>query len=158
MSEYEGLNLAQLMDRMHDLVVPDPVSYMPETIGWWVFCLWILATTTLVCVHRIIRYRRGRYRREALSMLDEIEKTRAWDGQAAEIATLVKRVALAAYDRKNVADLYGERWAAFLIESSNGDLLVAEGADLIARAAYANDLNPLLLYEPVKRWIVCHHV
>ena len=31
---FEGLNLPQLMDLMHGLVYPDPVSWMPQTIGW----------------------------------------------------------------------------------------------------------------------------
>ena len=33
-NEYEGLNLPQLLELMHDLVVPDSVSRMPEGPGW----------------------------------------------------------------------------------------------------------------------------
>ena len=45
---FEGLNLPQLLDLMHELAVPEPVPWLPQTPGWWVFCGWALAVTALL--------------------------------------------------------------------------------------------------------------
>lgn len=51
MNDYEGLNLPQLLDLMHDIVVPDPVSWLPQTAGWLVMTGWLLVVVLLVAYH-----------------------------------------------------------------------------------------------------------
>ena len=158
MTEYEGLQLSQLMDLMHDLVRPEPVVWTPQTIGWAVVAVWAVTVVAILLWHFIRRWRRNRYRREAMQELSDLESQEGLDGQAvaSAIATILKRTALAAYDRPQVADLYGQEWADFLCTSSANDSVVQEHAVAISNAAYAKDANGAELYMPVRRWIKVH--
>jgi hypothetical protein len=157
-SGYEGLNLPQLLELMHELELPTPVSMAPETPGWWVLAAW-LGGVVLVGAGELIRRRnRNRYRREAESMLDGIA-ARADDdpaGSARDIAALLKRTALAAYPREAVAPLYGARWSAFLSRTTGDDPEIAAAADALALSAYRADADGRSLLSPARRWIRLH--
>ena len=151
---YEGLNLSQLLDLMHGIAVPEPVSWMPVTEGWWVLGIWLFAAFGLSLARYLYRRRRNAYRREALGLLDEIDVTAA--GAAADVALIVKRTALAAYARNEVASLHGAAWARFLIESARHDRHVEQSAELIAAAAYREAVDATEIVEPAKRWVKVH--
>ncbi len=157
MSQYDGLNLPQLLDRMHSLEMPDAVSWIPQTFGWWVLVAWAIVLAALG-IWRFVAYRRrNRYRREALVLLAAIESHAGGRPQAAgQIAALLKRTALVAYPRHQVASLYGAGWAEFLCQSSNHDALIVAAADTLAMAAYRTDVDGAALYNPARRWIQVH--
>jgi hypothetical protein len=156
-SQYDGLNLPQLLDRMHSLEISDPVSWMPQTSGWWVLVTWAFVLAALG-IWRIVAYRRrNRYRREALVLLAAIESHAGRCPQAAgQIAALLKRTALVAYPRLQVASLYGADWAEFLCQSAHDDAQVAAAADALAAAAYRTDVDGIALCSPARRWIQVH--
>ncbi len=155
--EYRGLNLPQLLDLMHALVEPEPVSWMPQTVGWWVLAAWVVVGAGLLAWHAYGVWRRNRYRQEALAALDAIEaRARAGESSAEPVAVLLKRTALAAYPREEVARLYGADWARFLGESSGNDPVVASSAEHLANAAYRADVDATALIEPARRWIEVH--
>ena len=159
MSErFEGLNLPQLLDLMHALVVPEPVPWLPQTPGWWVLCGWALAVAVLVVVAIARRRRRNRYRREALASLDAIAAQPQMSAaeSARRVADVVKRAALAAYPRARVAGLYGRDWARFLCESAGNDRQVMEAAESLASAAYRPDADGRSLLRPARRWVRLH--
>jgi hypothetical protein len=160
MNPYEGLTLPQLLDLMHDLVRPEPIAWTPQTVGWAVVAVWLVAVTAALIWHRIKVWRRDRYRREALAELRLISAQQALSPQAmaSAIATLLKRTAIAAYDRDQVADLYGDKWATFLRESSAHDKLVDNNAAAMGNAAYSKDANGADLIRPAQRWIQVHRV
>jgi hypothetical protein len=156
--EYDGLNLPQLLDLMHGLAMPDPVSWMPQTPGWWVLLAWLLGVA-VIGGWRIGSYRRrNRYRRVALRVLAAIESQtdHRHPGTAGQIAALLKRTALVAYPRGQVASLYGADWAEFLRQSANDDALVVAAADTLAMAAYRTDVDGTALCGPARRWIQVH--
>jgi hypothetical protein len=157
-NEYEGLNLPALLNLMHQLVMPERISWMPQTPGWWLLLVWLLALVLLSLRHWRKRRRATRYRREASKALGRIATTAAADpaGSAAQIALLLKRTALVAYPRDKVASLYGADWAAFLCESAHGDPQVAAGAAQLAAAAYRSDSDGRALVKPAGRWIEVH--
>lgn len=158
MNEYEGLNLPQLLELMHALVVSDPVSRWPEGPGWWVLFGWLILASLVAARAMIDRRRRNRYRREAMARLDRIEAS-ADDNPsvaAAEIAVLLKQAALAAYPRADVAALYGEDWARFLNESASNDPVVEQASMRMAVAAYHPDADGRDLIAPARRWIRLH--
>lgn len=158
MSEYEGLNLPQLMELMHGLSEPEPVSWMPETPGWWILLGWFLAVLILFGRHIVLRRRANRYRRRAEKALGKIAAGAATDpaAAAASISTLLKHTALTAYPRIEVASLHGDDWAKFLCKSSNNDPLVVRAASLFALAAYRPDADASKLVAPARRWIQVH--
>lgn len=158
MNDYEGLNLPQLLALMHDVVLPEAVSLMPASPGWWVLLGWF-AASVLVLVRSLVRRRRANaYRRDALQLLAAIETDRGIDDDeaAARIADLVKRTALAAYPRRTVAPLYGADWARFLCATAGNDRKVTAAADELAHAAYRPGGMGRQLVEPARRWIRVH--
>ncbi len=158
MSAYDGLNLPQLLELMHELHLPEPISMIPQTPGWWVLGGW-LAAIALVVIDQVVKRRRhNRYRREAQTSLDGIAARTADDpsGSAQEIAALLKRTALAAYPRETVAPLYGGDWAAFLTRTAGNDPEVAAAADRLASGAYRAVVDASDLVRPARRWIRLH--
>ncbi len=157
MNDYEGLNLPQLLDLMHDLVPPEPVPLVPQTVGWLIAVVWIIAIVTISGRHGYQAWRRNRYRREALTMLRWIDENSDDNRQVAEqVATLLKRTALAAYPREQVAKLYGAAWAQFLRETASNDPEVGQAADQLATAAYRPAVDGARLIGPARRWIKVH--
>jgi hypothetical protein len=155
---FEGLSLPELMDLLHGIVEPVPVSRVPETAGWWVVSGWLLALLAIGCWHWLAHRRRNRYRRRALAELTVLEARSTTEPvlTAAGIAALLKRTALAAYPRAQVASLYGADWAEFLCESSNNDRVVTSAVKEFADAAYRTDADGRTPIAPARRWIRGH--
>lgn len=159
MSErFEGLNLPQLLDQVHELVVPEPVPWFPHTSGWWVLLGWVLAVTLFAIVAIVRRRRRNRYRREALASLDAIAEQSQMSAaeSARRVADIIKRTALVAYPRARVASLHGVEWARFLSESSGNDRQVTEAAESLASAAYRPGADGRRMLQPARRWVRVH--
>ena len=64
------------LDGLHDIVVPEAVAWVPQTAGWYLLGVGVLAIAArgLYALYR--RHRANRYRRAALAAL--IELTRIW--------------------------------------------------------------------------------
>ena len=158
MSDYDGLDLSQLLDLMHGLVMPEPIAWTPATPGWWIVSAWLLAVALLIAL-QIVRYRRRtRYRRQALAELKVIRASADAEPEktAQQVALLLKRTALVAYPREQVAALYGADWARFLCQSASNDLRISQAASALAGAAYQPGTDGRLLLEPARRWISLH--
>jgi hypothetical protein len=150
-------SLAQL----HDIVAPAPVApWWPLAPGWYLLAL--LAGWGL---WRVLRRRRARrYRVEALAELHALRRRSAEPREAvAAILVLLKRTALAAYPRAQVASLNGTPWWRFL-DGSSGKGRFAEGlGELAEEVVYAQqgvdepskkDLKRL--YRAAEQWIRRH--
>jgi Ca-activated chloride channel family protein len=118
----------------------------------------LLALLVLAARYLIEQRRVNRYRREALAVLKTIEGERDLNPaeSAQRIAALLKRTALAAYPRQQVASLTGSDWARFLKESTRNDQQVADAAEMLAAAAYRPDADGRELSAPARRWIRLH--
>ncbi|WP_350019312.1 DUF4381 domain-containing protein [Rhizobium sp. ZPR4] len=110
---------------LHDISVPEPVSWMPQTWGWALVVVCILLVLAVYGFRAFRRYQRNAYRREALELLVEIAETiqvPATRQQGIDdLAELVKRTALAGWRREQVAPLTGANWNAFLASSADND-------------------------------------
>lgn len=116
-------------EAMHGLIVPPPVSFWPATPAWYVVFAAVAALLAWFGWRAWRRWRADAYRREALREL-------AGAGPA-EIAAILKRAALAAWPRAQVAALAGAEWAAFLRRTAPRARLDAAAADRLAVLAYA---------------------
>jgi len=154
-----GGNLANL----NDIVLPPPVSWWPLAPGWYVLAAALLCITayTVWRVHR--RWLSNRYRAEALSELHALPlKTMDPAAATIQLMTLLKRTALVAYPRQQVASLCGERWWIFLDEHGGTDFRQTLGpmsASLLyasAPTAAAGDDRVAQIKLAVELWINEH--
>jgi hypothetical protein len=149
--------------RLHDIVMPAPLPLWPPAPGW----LWLLgfaAVAGLVLLLRaLIRFQRNRYRREALA---ELKRLRGLDAQhrpelLAGLSILLKRTALSAYPRREVAELTGPDWFRLLDRCANTRFSEGLGAALensnFTGSTTAWETSQLeRLGEEVQRWIRQH--
>ncbi len=94
------------LSNLRDLALPPEVSLWPPAPGWWIVAAAGIAAMAILSAAALARYRANAYRREALRQLDIVEP--------AGISTVLKRAALAAWSREQVAALTGTAWLAFL--------------------------------------------
>lgn len=94
------------LSNLRDIAVPPEVSLWPPAPGWWIVGATAIALTAILSVVAVARYRRDAYRREALRELESVDPR--------GISVILKRAALAAWPREQVAALSGAAWLAFL--------------------------------------------
>jgi len=157
---------------LQELPLPETVSYAPHTVGWVFIAVLLLAALGVALWFGWRRREKQRYRRVALSELASIEarlaSTHADREQCANalaaIPRLIKRTALAAAPREQVAALTGGEWLAFL-QHTHGHFDAGSGA-LLELASYAppdvvariSDGDAAALIGHTRDWIERHHV
>ncbi len=97
---------------IQEVLPPEPLSWWPQTPGWLVVAALLLAWLTRRGWRAWRRWQRNRYRREALAALASASGEPAARLQA--VATILKIAALAAYPRREVAQLSGYAWLEWL--------------------------------------------
>lgn len=156
------------LQKLADIAEPPPVSWMPQTWGWAVLAAVMLALIGWLAVRGARRYAANRYRREGLSELDRIEARLADDGERrqalAAMPALLKRVALAAWPRTEVASLSGASWVAFLRAHGGTVGFPDNAARLLDDLEYRSDAPPMSADEArsivsvLRNWIEGHVV
>ncbi|WP_424814315.1 DUF4381 domain-containing protein [Roseococcus sp. YIM B11640] len=131
---------------MHGLILPEPVSFWPATPAWYLLFGLVLLLTAWLAWRGWRRWRRNAYRREALAALR--------GAASPEIAAILKRTALAAWPREQVAALSGADWAAFLRRTAPRAHLAPAEAEALATLAYAP--APPDARGAAARWIRLH--
>jgi hypothetical protein len=151
-----------------DIALPPPVSYMPQTWGWAAVALVLLALLA-VLFWRWHRHRvANRYRRAALAELRLLEQRPADQADGADlvlhgVAGILKRTAIAAWPRRDVASLSGSTWVQFLTDHAPQGTLDELLIQLLDEREYQRPL-PLTadqnakLRAAARRWIEGHHV
>ncbi|KAB0495109.1 DUF4381 domain-containing protein [Pseudomonas vancouverensis] len=82
------------IDQLKEMALPTPVSYAPQTWGWWALLAIFVLAVLLVSARRYWQWRRDRYRREALARLAELQQRSNDLNALRELPELLKRVAL----------------------------------------------------------------
>jgi len=134
---------------LRGIATPDPVSMAPQTWGWYatfVVALLVLAALSWFAARR---RRAGRYRRAALAELATLQ-------DPAQIASLVKRVCLAAFPRTEVAALSGEDWLRFLDATIDGSPFTTGPGRVLAEHYGRETVAVGPLDETVRHWIRRH--
>lgn len=104
---------ALALEKLDDIVSPQPVSWLPQTWGWLALALLLVALVAFALWRRHRRYVANRYRREALAELDRLDAASDVP-DIRVVAELLKRVALHAWPRATTASLSGAAWLDFL--------------------------------------------
>ncbi|MBI4893026.1 MAG: DUF4381 domain-containing protein [Acidobacteria bacterium] len=153
---------------LRDIQVPDAVSWMPQTDAWYVLFGLAAVVILLAAIRFWVRWKRNAYRREALKELEVIEAQCAHEsGRLAglpRIPELVRKTALAAYSRQQVAGLSGDKWLSYLEKTAPGCGMGVPAGQLLNVVAYAppaslaglTDAQTRLLISSAKSWIRRH--
>ncbi len=136
------------LSNLRDIVVPPEVALWPPAPGWWILLAGGIAMAAILAGMIIARHRRNAYRRAALVALDGAD--------ASDISTILKRAALAAWPRAEVASLTGADWLAFLDRTARSDAFTqGAGRDLEALAfGGAGDKQAVL--AAARNWVRRH--
>lgn len=151
--------------QLKELGLPAPVSYAPQTWGWWVLLAVLVLAAVLIGVRRYRQWRRDQYRREALVRLAQLRERSDDLNALRELPELLKRVALSMPTSTSVAALSEEDWQRFLQQHSKKPL-PTDFSQQLAQLAYAPDdalralpaPQRLALFDTCQHWVEHHHV
>ncbi|MGI9242833.1 MAG: DUF4381 domain-containing protein [Verrucomicrobiales bacterium] len=141
--------------------LPEPVSLVPSTPGWWILLIVLIGLVARAIWRRRQRYLRDQYRREALAELTTI-KERLGSGKneaVRELAPLLRATAIAAGGHDRVSGLEGDDYAAALAElSPGGERLPVEEFQSLAYAPLDEvaGVDTEGLIAVLERWIQKH--
>ena len=155
------------LDRLHDIVVPASVPWWPPAPGWYWVLGFVLVLALWLLGKSFIRWQRNRYRREARAELARQEimlRDPACRAAAlTAVAELLKRTALTAFPREEVATLTGSAWLEFLnrtgrtIAFTEGNGAVLEYAAYDPRTVAALEESKLNEIVSLVRGWIAHH-
>lgn len=120
------ITLVDLINRLSEPPQPAAVSMFPQTVGWTVLAVVALTALTWLALRRYRSWRANAYRRVALAELE------ASGDDPVKIAGILRRVALVAWPREEVASLIGVDWLDFLDNTGgNGSFRHGPGKALL---------------------------
>lgn len=153
---------ADPLAELRDIHLPPAIEAWPPAPGWWLIAALIIAVVIGAIYYTYKRWTRSAYRREASRHLEKLKNDHGHDQQVflTEFNELLKRVALTAFPRSEVANLTGEAWVAFLDETSRShDFSMGAGQILIDgqyRPLSAVDVEAL--HQLGEQWIRQHQL
>ena len=144
------------------LYEPDALRFSFETPGWYLVAGLLLLVAVLLFVKWLKRYRKNAYRREALRNLRIIEDKSYKQKDVLclnDVLVLLKLVAIEAFGRQQVAQLYGNDWLEFL-ESKGKNTPFTHYKQPIVNTLYdtieVDVKEKKALIELSKQWIKTH--
>lgn len=151
---------------LQDIHLPEAASWWPLAPGWIVLIALLMIAIGFFGTRWVLAYRKNRYRRAALTELEQLASELNDEAHAAATLqatnALLKRVALRAYPREDVAALNGAAWARFLIEQGKLEGRSADTAQGLAESAYQDPSQASLqkvsadVIELARLWIRRH--
>jgi hypothetical protein len=146
------------LSHLADIVVPAPVSWSPPAPGWWILGAALLIAATILVRRAFLKYRSNAYRRAAIAELAATGPIVNGAGLVAVSSTL-KRAALVAYPRLEVASLTGAAWLAFLDRAVGTDAFTKGPAAGLGQAAFATQVDDgEAILGAARRWITRHRI
>ena len=151
------------LQNLNDIVVPPPAPWWPLAPGWYV----VGGILALLLLWRIYIFweasRRNRYRRVALKELSVI-RTEGDTAALRRLPVLLKRTALSAWPREEVASLSGPAWHEFLDRTAQTKLFTGGAGLILDQLAYTMretappaEVDVGTLLNASEFWLTNHH-
>ena len=104
---------------LHDIHLPEPVSWWPLAPGWWILLLLIIVTVSLIT---LFIQRRRNHRSSAIYLarleLKRIKNEFDLDQDKSilvkELSELIRRLSISIFKRDEAASLTGQAWLEYL--------------------------------------------
>lgn len=146
---------------MKDIHLPEPVSWWPPAVGWWllpvaVMLIGVLVWTSITTARRMLA--RRRLRRQALGELQHIRRELETGGDAARamerLSVLLRRVAVTVLPGRGVAGTVGRDRVDWLCRTGPAGL-DGDSLEALIEAPYrpAADVVPQRVFDAAARWI-----
>jgi len=152
------MNPAAAALELRDIHAPPPPPFWPPAPGWWLLAA-LLFILLVLGGRALWRYSaRRRQQRRILAELDQLTEQTDSDtaGFTTALSTLLRRVALMRYPRRDVAALSGDAWLRFLDETGGNGAFTRGPGRLLATAPYTarveQPVDPALT-DLARRWI-----
>jgi len=163
------MNTSGSLQHLHDIVVPAPPAWFPPAPGWYALGFSLSLLLVYFLLRRYRHYRQNHYRRQALRELDELKQQWQQNRPAAQwlprLPVLLKRAALAAYGRQQVAALSGTQWLRFLDRTAGKTLFNNNYGQLLLQCGYAPPVSLRLqtdriqtLFSLTRIWLTNHRL
>ena len=121
-----------LRGELHEIVSPEPINWMPQTLGWQILGL-LLAIELLRRFWRLFRsWLRNRYRREAHARLRQL----APSANIFAVNEVLKLTAMTATSRREVAALTGLPWCRWLQTRTAANIFSPDSLQILGAALY----------------------
>jgi hypothetical protein len=131
------------LQNLHDIVLPQTVSWWPLAPGWYGLISITLILAIGWGVRQWLRYRANYYRREALLELQRLQQEsripKRHRAALTALPVLLKRAALSAYPRAEVASLSGASWRHFLDANAASHDFNASAGEILSTLSYRPD-------------------
>lgn len=137
------------LSNLRDIALPPAVPLWPPAPGWWVVAAASVAAAAILIVMAVRQRRRNAYRREALRALNAAAPR--------DISTVLKRAALAAWPRAEVASLSGGAWLAFLDRTGHTTAFTAGPGRAIETLAFGGTVGDVEAVRAAARYWLSHH-
>jgi hypothetical protein len=142
---------------LHDIVLPPQISFWPPAAGEQIVAAALLVALLIGLAKWIAHYRRNAYRRAALHELDAIDLP--FDSAAAQrVSAVLKRAALVAFPREEVAPLSGVAWRVFLDRTAATTAFTTGPPSALSDFALgaSQDGEGEAILREARRWIRSH--
>jgi hypothetical protein len=157
------------LQNLNDIVLPADVGWWPLAAGWYVVFTFLVLVFVFVSYRMLKRWFVNRYRRAAVRELQLLAQAIRNDsnraGNLRQIPLLLKRTALSAYPRAQVAALAGEGWHDFLDLKLGKPLFSETAGGVLDRVAYSTgELDEIsgeqadILLDASRQWLRFHRV
>ena len=155
------------LQNLNDIVLPVTVGWWPLAPGWYFLIGLLLIALAWLSYRSLQRWNKNRYRREALTELQllagDTQNAEKRDSNLRQLPVLLKRTALSAYPRNQVASLSGDDWYGFLNSQVKEPAFTDPTISLLNHLAYSTgNLNAVdsqvitALFEAIKHWLRHH--
>ncbi|MDW3223880.1 MAG: DUF4381 domain-containing protein [Paracoccaceae bacterium] len=147
----DPITLVDLIDRLVLPPEPAPVSMIPQTVGWIALAVFLAMSIVVALLYWHKKRGENAYRRAALSALQTV------GNDPVAVAGILRRTALVAFPRTDVASLSGADWLAFLDETAGGDTFRQGSGQILAYVPYQQtQCDPRELTRIAESWIRHH--
>jgi len=110
------------LDNLHPIYIPPDVGFFPLSDGYIAVLILLASVFISMAAFGIVAFRKNRFKREALRELKKMQK----DFTPAALFLLLKRVALSADKRQNVAQLSSKALLEYFLLASEAVVLKAQ--------------------------------
>lgn len=146
---------------LRDIHLPDPVSWFPPAIGWWLSLILLIAL--LLAIRWLIkRSRRPRLKKQAREEIESIIQRYLVQSDKHEfvvsLSIAIKRIGMSYFERDQVAGSSGPPWLHKINGLTQKGHLTDKQLELLAAAPYQKspmmqeaDINELI--KAVRSWV-----